>query len=169
MYASNKGNKCYIETSQLDGEANMKPRFGRSQTAYLNNEEDLTNFSGDIKMNAPVKDLDKVEGTISFVNLEGEQMEEAVGPENMILKGCTLKNTSVLYGVVCYTGMETKVMLNTAKRKKKTSFIDTRVNLILGLLVVIHQVLTILFTILSSVTQVCLSVVFYYCAIGEKR
>jgi len=55
--------------------------------------------------------------------------------------------------VVCYTGMETKVMLNTAKRKKKTSFIDTRVNLILGFLILLHQVLCIIFTVLTSVTQ----------------
>jgi phospholipid-transporting ATPase len=154
LYASNPGNKCYVETSQLDGEANMKPRFGKSQTAYLNNDEILSQFTGDIRLNAPVKDLEKVEGTISFENANGEHIEEAIGPENMVLKGCTLKNTATFYGVVCYTGMESKLMLNTSKRKKKTSFIDTRVNLILVFLLLIHQAMCIVFTVLYCISYI---------------
>jgi magnesium-transporting ATPase (P-type) len=133
----------------------MKPRFGKSQTAHLNNDEIFSQFTGDIRLNAPVKDLEKVEGTISFKNANGEHIEEAIGPENMVLKGCTLKNTATFYGVVCYTGMESKLMLNTSKRKKKTSFVDTRVNLILVFLLLIHQVMCIVFTVLYCISYVC--------------
>jgi magnesium-transporting ATPase (P-type) len=155
LNASNKGNKCYVETSQLDGEANMKPKFGRSSTAYLNSDEIAGELQGDITVNAPVKELDKVEGIIRFTNTQGKEVTETIGPENVVFKGCTIKNTTDVYGVCLYTGMESKVMLNTARKKKKRSFIDTRVNLILGLLVVLHQILVIIFTVLSSVYQVC--------------
>jgi magnesium-transporting ATPase (P-type) len=154
LATSNPDNKCYVETAQLDGETNMKPKFGKSATQYLNDASKFTNFTGDLTCNAPDRELHNFDGTITFADETGARREEIVGSDNLILKGSVLKNTATLYGVAVYTGKESKIMLNTAKRKHKFSFIDRRVNLILAFLIALHQAICILFVVMSSVMQV---------------
>ena len=132
----------------------MKPKFCKSVTQYLNDPEKLTSFRGGIKCNGPDRELHKFDATLTFKNEKNEDVEEILGYDNLILKGCVLKNTHLLYGVATYTGSESKIMLNTALRQPKFSFIDVRVNLILAFLIIVHQLISILFVILCSIYQI---------------
>ena len=38
---------------------------------------------------------------------------------NILLRGCALKNIDFIYGLVIYTGHDTKIMLNSVKSKTK--------------------------------------------------
>ncbi|KAL0484377.1 ATP8A1, partial [Acrasis kona] len=73
--------------------------------------------------------------------------------DNMLLKGCSLRNTQWIYGITIYTGHDTKLMKNMKPRKTKDGYIESRLNYFLGALIVLHQGLCVLFTVLSSVTQ----------------
>ena len=54
-----------------------------------------------------------------------------------MLRGCSLKNTKVIYGVVTYTGHETKIMMNSIKSRPKQSTLEKTTNeLILWLLII---------------------------------
>ena len=44
-----------------------------------------------------------------------------LGQENVLLRGMSLRNTEYIYGVVVFTGHDTKVMQNSAKAKMKFS------------------------------------------------
>lgn len=44
-----------------------------------------------------------------------------VNDNNFILRGCSLQNTELIYGLVAYTGHETKIMLNSIKARAKKS------------------------------------------------
>lgn len=46
----------------------------------------------------------------------------------LLLRGCVLKNTDYVYGVVVYTGHESKVMLNSKEAPSKTSNVLRRMN-----------------------------------------
>ena len=48
----------------------------------------------------------------------------SLGADQVILKGCILRNTNFVYGVAIYTGHETKVMMNSAKPRYKISELD---------------------------------------------
>jgi phospholipid-transporting ATPase len=42
----------------------------------------------------------------------------------MLLRGSSLKNTEWIYGVIVYTGHETKIMKNSVKSKAKLSKLE---------------------------------------------
>lgn len=57
---------------------------------------------------------------------------------NIVLRGCSLRNTDILYGLVLYTGIniciiykgkETKVMMNSFKARAKKSSVETEMNI----------------------------------------
>ncbi|KAI4885360.1 hypothetical protein NFI96_014332 [Prochilodus magdalenae] len=52
----------------------------------------------------------------------------SLGPENLLLKGATLKNTKKIYGVAVYTGMETKMALNYQGKSQKRSAVEKSIN-----------------------------------------
>jgi len=56
----------------------------------------------------PRMDRSSWEGTVS--GLTGEK--EALGTTQLLLRGCTLRNTKWIVGLVVFTGIETKLMLN---------------------------------------------------------
>ncbi|TRY90488.1 hypothetical protein DNTS_012102 [Danionella cerebrum] len=59
---------------------------------------------------------------------EQEPAVRSLGPENLLLKGATLKNTKKIYGVSVYTGMETKMALNYQGKSQKRSAVEKSIN-----------------------------------------
>ena len=50
--------------------------------------------------------------TLVFSNtLSKSNSESPIGPDQILLRGSLLKNTKWVYGVVIYTGQETKLMM----------------------------------------------------------
>lgn len=48
----------------------------------------------------------------------------AIDNSAIMLRGCKLKNTRFIYGLVCYTGHDTKIMLNSFKARSKKSKVE---------------------------------------------
>ena len=48
--------------------------------------------------------------------------------ENLLLRGTSLKNTESIYGIVVFTGHDTKIMNNQASSKYKRSNIERIMN-----------------------------------------
>ena len=44
--------------------------------------------------------------------------------DNVVLRGMSLQNTEYIYGLVIYSGHETKVMMNSGEAKYKKSRMD---------------------------------------------
>jgi magnesium-transporting ATPase (P-type) len=53
------------------------------------------------------------------------------GIKNLLLRGCTLKNTRHAYGVVLYTGSQTKIMMNSKGAPRKVSKMAQTMNYML--------------------------------------
>lgn len=51
--------------------------------------------------------------------------------KNLMLRGCTLKNTNHCYGVVVYVGKQTKIYMNSKKAQNKVSNLMKTMNKIL--------------------------------------
>ena len=49
-------------------------------------------------------------------------------PDNLLLKGSSLRNTEYVYGVAVYTGHETKIMKNSIKARYKKSDIQKKMD-----------------------------------------
>lgn len=48
-------------------------------------------------------------------------IREKINKKNMVLRGCKLKNTDWVLGIVIYTGQDTAIMMNGSNPFTKTS------------------------------------------------
>ena len=53
----------------------------------------------------------------------------SLGPDNLLLRGMNLRNTDKVYGIVVFTGHDTKVMQNSAKAVLKFSKLEKMMNI----------------------------------------
>ncbi|KAK1163093.1 phospholipid-transporting ATPase 11C-like isoform X2 [Acipenser oxyrinchus oxyrinchus] len=129
---------CFVTTASLDGESNHKTHFTVADT-----EKHLDSFYATIECEQPQPDLYKFVGRMHITKDGQEPIVRSLGPENLLLKGATLKNTKKIYGVAVYTGMETKMALNYQGKSQKRSAVEKSINafLIVYLCILISKAL----------------------------
>ncbi len=124
LQSSTNQGLCNIETANLDGETNLKIKQALGCTYSLPTDEKgddyLLNKKLQFKLEseAPNENISKWQGAFYFY---GDKEPIAAGMNQMILRGCTLKNTDWVIGCVYATGTETKISLNNKKTKFKRS------------------------------------------------
>uniref|UniRef100_A0A3Q3C753 Phospholipid-transporting ATPase n=1 Tax=Haplochromis burtoni TaxID=8153 RepID=A0A3Q3C753_HAPBU len=116
---------CYIETSNLDGETNLKIRQGLPLTAGLQTLEDLMALSGRLECEGPNRHLYDFTGTLRLEN----QNPVPLGPDQVLLRGAQLRNTQWVVGIVVYTGHDSKLMQNSTKAPLKRSNVERVTNM----------------------------------------
>ncbi|ORZ40601.1 hypothetical protein BCR44DRAFT_1176750 [Catenaria anguillulae PL171] len=124
---------CYIETSNLDGETNLKIKQGRKETAHLTTPEAISTLSGVIESEQPNNSLYTFDGTLRFSN--GTQVP--LDPSQILLRGAQLRNTPWIYGIVIFTGHESKLMRNASATPIKRTNVERMTNVQIAFLFVI--------------------------------
>ncbi|XP_028136313.2 probable phospholipid-transporting ATPase IA isoform X2 [Diabrotica virgifera virgifera] len=114
----------FIETANLDGETNLKIRQALSSTSTLTSIQDLVQLFGTIECEPPNKHLYEFNGVIR----QSGRSPEPLGPDQILLRGAILRNTAWVFGIVIYTGHETKLMKNSAIPPLKRSTVDKMTN-----------------------------------------
>ncbi|XP_014356918.2 probable phospholipid-transporting ATPase IA isoform X4 [Papilio machaon] len=114
----------FIETSNLDGETNLKIRQATPETARLDNLGALADFQATIQCESPNRHLYEFNGMLKETNTRSVPL----ALDQMLLRGALLRNTAWVHGVVVYTGHETKLMMNSTKAPLKRSSIDKQTN-----------------------------------------
>uniref|UniRef100_A0A672J8C2 Phospholipid-transporting ATPase n=1 Tax=Salarias fasciatus TaxID=181472 RepID=A0A672J8C2_SALFA len=114
---------CYIETAELDGETNMKVRQSVSVTSELGDPNNLASFDGEVVCEPPNNKLDRFCGTLYW-----RDKKYPLTNQNMLLRGCVLRNTEACYGLVIFAGPDTKLMQNSGRTKFKRTSIDRLMN-----------------------------------------
>ncbi|TNN88853.1 Phospholipid-transporting ATPase IB [Liparis tanakae] len=116
---------CYTETSNLDGETNLKIRQGLSVTAAFQTLEDLVALSGRLECEEPNGHLYDFTGTLRLEN----QNPVPLGPDQVLLRGAQLRNTQWVVGIIVYTGHDSKLMQNSTKAPLKRSNVERVTNM----------------------------------------
>ncbi|VTJ78726.1 Hypothetical predicted protein [Marmota monax] len=119
---------CYVTTASLDGESNCKTHYAVRDTIAMCTAESIDSLRAAIECEQPQPDLYKFVGRINICSNSLEAVARSLGPENLLLKGATLKNTKKIYGVAVYTGMETKMALNYQGKSQKRSAVEKSIN-----------------------------------------
>ncbi|XP_039001802.1 phospholipid-transporting ATPase 1-like [Hibiscus syriacus] len=112
---------AYIQTMNLDGESNLKTRYARQETASSIFEG--CNVSGLIGCEQPNRNIYEFTANMDF-----NGYIFPLSQSNIVLRGCQLKNTDWIIGVVVYAGQETKAMLNSAVSPSKRSKLESYMN-----------------------------------------
>jgi phospholipid-transporting ATPase len=152
---------CYVETKSLDGETNLKLRQGLVEMAEaidrLKNDPDVIRIAqqagqlphdravcmikGFVTSEAPNPHIDKYVGAATlYVDGTASSGQQAVplAPKNILLRGCVVRSTDYVYGLVVNTGHETKVFQSMIKPRNKRSTLDVTVQyLLMGFLAII--------------------------------
>lgn len=98
---------CYIETSNLDGETNLKIKQANPATTLCTTPGAAAGLRGTLRSEQPNNSLYTYEGTLV---MNGKEIP--MDPSQMLLRGAQLRNTAWMYGLVVFTGHETKLMRN---------------------------------------------------------
>ncbi|XP_026862231.2 phospholipid-transporting ATPase ID isoform X1 [Electrophorus electricus] len=114
---------CYIETAELDGETNMKVRQSLAVTSELGEPGNLAQFDGEVVCELPNNKLDRFCGALHW-----RECKYTLTNNNMLLRGCVLRNTESCYGLVIFAGPDTKLMQNSGRTKFKRTSIDHLMN-----------------------------------------
>uniref|UniRef100_A0A8C8F1S4 Phospholipid-transporting ATPase n=1 Tax=Oncorhynchus tshawytscha TaxID=74940 RepID=A0A8C8F1S4_ONCTS len=111
LQSSREDETCFVTTASLDGSPTIRWS------------------AATVTASVPLKERNGL-GVFSFVTVFSQCVVffRSLGPENLLLKGATLKNTQKIYGVAVYSGMETKMALNYQGKSQKRSAVEKSIN-----------------------------------------
>jgi len=124
LNSSDPNGLCYVETKNLDGETNLKHKKAVGDIRDRCNSE-LATADLQIRMSCenPAPGLYEFSGSFT---LNGRSV--GVSIDQLLLRGSSLRNTGYIYGLVVYTGHESKIMLNSPSARAKQSKIEIGMN-----------------------------------------
>jgi len=80
-------------------------------------------------------------------------IDQSIDINNILLRGSNLRNTDYIYGVVIYTGHNSKIMKNSLKSRSKVSNVSKVVNKHLIFIIIIQFVISLIMTILNYLQE----------------
>ena len=131
---------AYVETSSLDGEKALKFKLANKQTIGVFSESNKReiNFrnliiSGDVEICPPNQNLYEIYGKIKFYLQKDDKIKAnnviyQISTKEFILKGSILRNSNWIIGVIVYTGMNNKIILNSKNPRTKISKVEKKMN-----------------------------------------
>ena len=98
--------------SSVNSETNLKIKQASPQTSNLTSPHLVTSLHGTLRSEHPNNSLYTYEGTLELVSSGGNPKQVPLGPDQLLLRGAQIRNTPWAYGLVVFTGHETKLMRN---------------------------------------------------------
>ncbi len=143
-----ESNNCYVETSNIDGETNLKVKTAPEKASaiireYSGEAPPLALFNTKVEFEEPNKSIYTFVGALHF-----DDDSCPLGAENLLLRSSVFSNTDWAYGVALYTGRESKIQMNNSLPPAKMSSFEKYANkAIVG--VFVAQTLMVLTVIVS--------------------
>lgn len=137
LSTENSNGVCYVETKNLDGETNLKDKYALCSTKCCKSEYRCSAASFWVECEQPHADLYSLNGVVKAPgavqspseSTNGRKIhEEPFSISNVLLCGCTLRNSKWVIGLVLYTGSETRIQKNRGLTPSKRSRITRDLN-----------------------------------------
>jgi phospholipid-transporting ATPase len=132
LQTSSRQGICNIETSNLDGETNLKIKQAVSESYLVLCSEDGSDYpekiSTVIESAAPNEKMDKNSWKGNLIDFNGRSDKVPLSMTQLLLRGCTLRNTKWIIAAVCFTGLDTKLMMQNKDKPLKRSHVDATVD-----------------------------------------
>ncbi|KAI6101652.1 hypothetical protein EDD16DRAFT_1648774 [Pisolithus croceorrhizus] len=129
LSTSDPNGLCYVETKNLDGETNLKVRKALRAASSLGSEEEIEKASFVLDSEPPHQNLYLYNAVLRYNDsTTGEPRREGVTINELLLRGCTVRNTTWIIGLVAFTGPDTKIYLNGGLTPSKQSKISKETN-----------------------------------------
>ncbi|KAF9436520.1 hypothetical protein BGZ76_003704 [Entomortierella beljakovae] len=143
---------CFVETAALDGETNLKQRQTlRVTNDIINTPEDLVSLQGCAYTEHPNQDLYNFEGYIQ-IGTGKDLPRYPLSINQILLRGTILRNTPYIYGLVVFSGEDTKIRQNGSKNvRTKAPSMQRLINKVIIVIFSLVIFLSALCTVLSAV------------------
>ncbi|KRK06441.1 phospholipid-transporting ATPase IF isoform X4 [Drosophila yakuba] len=134
--------KCFITTANLDGESNLKTLMVPRDLPTVDLPE--MHKLGMIECESPTTDLYSFNGKIELKGGDGRVLP--LSAENVLLRGSRVKNTECVIGCAVYTGMISKLQLNSRLTRNKNASSETYINrFLIVILLALIAIVTLLY------------------------
>ncbi|XP_075959614.1 phospholipid-transporting ATPase VB [Anarhichas minor] len=125
LHTSDHNGVCHIDTSNLDGETNLKQRRAMSGLCISDPEFEPESFNSVVVCEKPDNNLNHFKCYVE----KPDMAKVGAGIESLLLRGCKMRNTDHAVGFVVYAGHETKSMLNDNGPRYKRSKLERKLNI----------------------------------------
>jgi phospholipid-translocating ATPase len=122
---SEEENVAFVETKNLDGETNLKSRNALPALTYLSSAANCADPKNvfEVECDRPEVLMHKLSAAVV---INGER--HAADLQTTLLRGTVLRNTAWVIGIVMYTGLDTKLVLNAGGTPSKRSKVERQMN-----------------------------------------
>ncbi|PPQ99092.1 hypothetical protein CVT24_009358 [Panaeolus cyanescens] len=122
---SEEENVAFVETKNLDGETNLKSRHGVPALTHLRSAQDCADPRNHfvVRCDRPDTDMYRLNGNVTF--------NDSTSPVDLsmtLLRGTVLRNTRWVIGVVLFTGLDSKIVMNAGGTPSKRSKVERQMN-----------------------------------------
>ncbi|XP_043284852.1 phospholipid-transporting ATPase IF [Venturia canescens] len=126
LHSSESTGCCYVTTSNLDGETNLKTLFVPKAISSWPTES-IVSLEGIVTCQHPLPNLYEFYGKLE-IHFAGEPVTTSLTIDNVLLRGAKLKDTEYVIGTAVYTGRDTKLSLNSKMTANKFSTAEKSIN-----------------------------------------
>ncbi|KAF9319474.1 hypothetical protein BG003_008999 [Podila horticola] len=146
LHSSGPEGGCYVETAALDGETNLKQRQAlKVANDTIRTPEDIAAFTGSAHTEQPNQDLYNFEGYME-IGRGKDLPRHPLSISQILLRGTILRNTPYVYGLVVFSGEDTKIRQNGSKNVRTKAPSMQRL---------INKVIIVIFSIVIGLSALC--------------
>ncbi|EJD53100.1 phospholipid-translocating P-type ATPase [Auricularia subglabra TFB-10046 SS5] len=122
---SEEENVAFVETKNLDGETNLKSRHAVEELSHLRTARDCAHpdRSFTIEAERPTENMYKLSAAVHT-----KDGKYPIDMQTVLLRGTVLRNTTWVIGVVMFTGVDTKIIMNSGGTPSKRSRVERQMN-----------------------------------------
>ena len=165
LASSHAKGHCFLDKANLNGETRLEVMSAAHTTRQCRSEAALRDAVLELAYEAPNKRFDSFRGWLRCTSAStGERHEAAVDGSALLMRETIVRNTDFLYGLVVYTGNDTKIQrsnLDGERPKVKVSRIMRMVDTLLKAMLALQVALCMLGGILSGVYHDSLASAWY--------
>ncbi|PWN23389.1 phospholipid-translocating P-type ATPase [Microstroma glucosiphilum] len=129
---SEEEDACFVETKNLDGETNLKARTGVPELALqIRSASDCADAAFRADGEPQDTNMYRLNASVTLqnkVDQEGNPLRCPVTLNQVLLRGCILRNTAWVIGFVFMTGADSKIIANSGDTPSKRSKVEKQMN-----------------------------------------
>jgi len=129
LYSSEENGTIFIKTDQLDGETDWKLRRAPRYTQrFFSTDGNIANLNAHITYPPPSDNIYHFEGVFE-VDAVADKLSEPLFLDHTLWANTSITSGKI-YGMVIYTGKETRISMNSRAPRSKAGKLDLELNLI---------------------------------------
>ena len=143
-------NVAFVETKNLDGETNLKSCNAVPALTHLRNATACADPKNVFRVECDRPEV-LMHKLVAAVDINGERYP--VDLQTALLRGTVLRNTAWVIGIVMYTGLDTKLVLNSGGTPSKRGKVERQMNPMVLANLVLLGIMAVVCGVIDSVLE----------------